>query len=309
MAASDSASRFTALLQGPLDRELARWLYPSGTRADDFAAPAGEPALVPAHSVSWQVFKNPVSLFVGGVAAVVLELAEPRVRAGVWQHTSFRREPLQRLQRTGYAAMLTVYGARSRAEALIARVVRGHERVRGLTDDGRSYAANNPELLRWVQATAAFGFLEAYAACVRPLSPDARDRFYAEGQPAARLYGAHDAPASQAQREALFDRMAPLLEPSDVIGEFLGLMARVEVLPGPLRGFQRVLLRAAVALLPLALREQLRLDRAWALLPWQARVVRQIGIWADGLALPSHPAVQACCRLGLPRDLLFRPPR
>jgi uncharacterized protein (DUF2236 family) len=309
MAASDSASRFTALLQGPLDRELARWLYPPGTRTDDFAAPTGEHALVPADSVSWQVFKNPVSLFVGGVAAVVLELAEPRVRAGVWQHTSFRREPLQRLQRTGYAAMLTVYGARSRAEALIARVVRGHERVRGLTDDGRAYAANDPELLCWVQATAAFGFLEAYAACVRPLSADARDRFYAEGQPAARLYGAHDAPASQAQRAALFDRMAPLLEPSDVIDEFLGLMARVEVLPGPLRGFQRVLLRAAVALLPPALREQLRLDHAWALSPRQARVVRHIGAWADGLALTSHPAVQACGRLGLPRDMLFRPTR
>jgi uncharacterized protein (DUF2236 family) len=41
-------------------------------------------------SVSWSVFKNPVSLFIGGVTAVIMELADPRVRTGVWEHTSFR---------------------------------------------------------------------------------------------------------------------------------------------------------------------------------------------------------------------------
>ena len=71
----------------------------------DFSAPRGEPALAAPDSVSWQVFKNPVALFIGGVAAVLLELAEPRVRHGVWDHSSFRERPMQRLQRTGLAAM------------------------------------------------------------------------------------------------------------------------------------------------------------------------------------------------------------
>jgi uncharacterized protein (DUF2236 family) len=44
-------------------------------------------ALVPADSISWRVFKNPLSLVIGGVAAVIMELAEPRVRTGVWEHT------------------------------------------------------------------------------------------------------------------------------------------------------------------------------------------------------------------------------
>ena len=43
----------------------------------DFSPPVGEAALVPADSVSWRVFKNPLSLFIGGVAAVIMELAEP----------------------------------------------------------------------------------------------------------------------------------------------------------------------------------------------------------------------------------------
>src|SRR5215204_5602813 len=50
---------------------------------------------------SWRVFKNPLSLFIGGLTAVIMELAEPRVRSGVWEHTSFRQNPVQRLRRTG----------------------------------------------------------------------------------------------------------------------------------------------------------------------------------------------------------------
>ena len=63
-------------------------------------------------SVSWRVFKNPISLFIGGVAAVIMELAGPRVRTGVWEHTTFRVDPIRRLRRTGLAAMVTIYGAR-----------------------------------------------------------------------------------------------------------------------------------------------------------------------------------------------------
>jgi hypothetical protein len=48
------------------------------------------PALFEPDSVTWRVMKNPVALVVGGFAAVILELAEPRVRSGVWEHTSFR---------------------------------------------------------------------------------------------------------------------------------------------------------------------------------------------------------------------------
>src|SRR5215470_5993425 len=138
--------------------------------------------------MSRQVFKNPVALFAGGVAAVILELAEPRVRSGVWDHTTFRTDPLARMERTGLAAMVTVYGARSAAEKMIAGVRAMHDRVRGTTPDGGPYRANDPELLDWVQATAGFGFLEAYAAFVRPVRDADRDRFYAEGVGAGRLY-------------------------------------------------------------------------------------------------------------------------
>jgi ER-bound oxygenase mpaB/B'/Rubber oxygenase, catalytic domain len=110
----------------------------------------------------WRVFKDPLALFVGGVTAVIMELAEPRVRAGVWEHTTFRSDPLRRLRRTGLAAMVTVYGAHSVAEPMIARVRRVHDMVAGTTLSGEPYRANDPELLNWVYATAAYGFVQAY---------------------------------------------------------------------------------------------------------------------------------------------------
>jgi len=39
-----------------------------------FPVHVAKPAFVSADSVSWRIFKNPVSLFVDGVAAVILEL-------------------------------------------------------------------------------------------------------------------------------------------------------------------------------------------------------------------------------------------
>jgi uncharacterized protein (DUF2236 family) len=165
-----------------------------GAAAFDFTQPPGAPALAAPDSVSWRVFKNPIALFIGGVTAVLLELAEPRVRSGVWDHTSFRTDPLSRLKRTGMASMVTVYGPRSTAEQMIAGVGRLHGKVAGFTPSGQTYQASDPALLDWVQATASFGFMEAYHAFVHPLTDEERDRFYAEAAPVAALYGATGAP-------------------------------------------------------------------------------------------------------------------
>ena len=100
-----------ALVLPFVDAAARELIQPPGGPAIDFTQPKDEPALLAPDSVSWRIFKNPVALFVGGVAAVILELAEPAVRTGVWEHSSFRIDPVRRLQRTGLAAMVTVYGA------------------------------------------------------------------------------------------------------------------------------------------------------------------------------------------------------
>lgn len=295
-------------LRGPLghlDRAAGDMLGSAPGLQFDFARPRGEPALVPADSVSWRVFKNPATLFIGGVAAVLLELAEPSVRDGVWQHSSFRTDPMTRLRRTGLAAMVTVYGPRSKAEAMIAGVVRAHDRVTGITSEGAAYRANDPVLLDWVQATASFGFIQAYHRHARSLSEAERDRALAEGAIAARLYGATGAPTSRAAMRALFGSMDSRLVPSPIIGEFLGIMASIRALPPGLAPAQRSLLRSAVGLLPDPLIARLGLD-AWRPGARDLLLAGFAARTADRIVLRTAPPAQAALRLGLPASWPYR---
>ncbi|MBC7150478.1 MAG: DUF2236 domain-containing protein [Rhizobium sp.] len=296
-------------LPGPLSRRLdlfaLKLSQPKGMTFD-FSTPQGEPALVPADSVSWQVFKNPVTVFIGGITAVLLELAEPHVRDGVWQHSSFRTDALTRMQRTGLAAMITVYGAASRAAAMIEGVNRRHGSVTGLTAEGKPYRADDPILLDWVQATAAFGFMEAYHRYARPLSDDARNRFLAEGKAAARLYGASNAPVSVSEMNMLFDVMRSRLVKTEVVFEFLDIVGKVPALPAALRPFQKLLITAAVELLPGWVRDRQGLRQSWSLTPMQRALVKAAAFGAERIMLPSSAPVQACRRLGIPDTYLYR---
>lgn len=299
-------SRLSAPIRKRLDSAAMSFLAGEGAPPVDFSSPPGEPALVPPDSVSWRIFKNPVALFVGGVAAVILEFAEPRIRTGVWEHTTFRTDPVARLRRTGLAAMVTVYGARSISEKMIARVRKMHERIEGVTPAGVPYRANDPELLDWVQATAAFGFLEAYSAYVAPLAPHDRDRFFGEGRVAAALYGSTGAPRSEADWRAHYEKMRPAFDASPIIFEFLDIMRRAPALPGFVRLTQNSLIRAAVDIVPESARTLLGLDDWYGLRPFEKLLVRRMGRRADRWVLPSSPAARACVRMGRPADWLYR---
>ncbi len=299
-------NRLSAPIRSRLDVAATAFLSGEGGPLPDFSAPAGEPALVSPDSVSWRVFKNPVALFVGGVAAVILEFAEPRVRTGVWENTTFRTDPVARLRRTGLAAMVTVYGARSDSEKMIAKVRRMHDRIEGVTPSGEPYRANDPELLTWVQATAAFGFLEAYSTYVAPLTSSERDRYFTEGKEAARLYGAVGAPQSGDEWLAFYEEMRPRFERSDIIFDFLDIMRKAPALPQPIRLMQGTLIRAAIDIVPMDARAILGLDRSFGLRPFEKLLVRRMGKRADRWALPSSPAAQASVRMGRPADWLYR---
>ena len=271
-------------------------MQPPPGMAFDFSQPEGEPALAPADGVSWRVFANPVCLFVGGVAAVLLELAEPSVRSGVWNHGSFRRDPAMRMRRTGFAAMMSVYGPRSAAEKLIARVVRMHAHVSGATPDGVHYHANDPRLLDWVHATATFAFAEAYHRYARPLSAAEKDLAFAESGPAAGLYGATGAPVSWAGWEAMLAATAPGLEGSCILDDFLRIVAGAPLLPPPVRWLQALLVRAAVQITPEPVRSLPQL-RQRGLRFGEAALVRALARTSGLLPLGDTPPVQAARRL------------
>ncbi|MBL8551756.1 MAG: DUF2236 domain-containing protein [Hyphomonadaceae bacterium] len=292
------------LVQRRVDALAAAFFEAPGMARVDFSAPAGAAALFAPDSISWRVMKNPVALMVGGIAAVILELAEPRVRAGVWEHTTFRRDPITRMKRTGYAAMVTVYAPATAARAMIAQVVRAHDRVTGETAEGAPYRANDRELLDWVQATATYGFCEAYRAFVAPLSGTEADRLYAEGAAAAALYGATGAPRSTLEMEALFAAMGPKLQRSEIVFEFLDIVRAAAILPS--RSLQKLMVRGAVEITPAWAREALGLGKKFGLPTGGAQILRAIGAAAERVPILAAPPAQACVRMGLRRDYLYR---
>ena len=275
----------------------------------DYTTPPGEPGFAAPDSVSWRVFANPVALAIGGVAAVLLEFADPRIRSGVWEHSTFRTDPVGRSTRTGIAAMVGVFGPQSAARRVIQGVTHMHRKVEGQTPAGEAYRALDVELLDWVSATAAFGFVTAYHRFVSPLSDEEQARYFAEGQPVARLYGAQNPIGSLADFDAMLARLLPRFEPHPINTEFLSIMASGRAAPAVPRGLHSALVNAAVDILPGEVRDRLELGRGFDLSARGRLTVKAMARLADRVPDPSSPAAQACERLGLPRSYPWRSKR
>lgn len=123
-------------------------------------------------------------LLLGGGRALLMQLAHPKVAAGVDDHSDFRKHPIRRLRRTVLMTMAIVFGERETALAAARAVNQVHARVRG-----EDYRALDPELLLWVHATLVDSALVTYQAFVQRLTPAERDNFYQESKLAGELLG------------------------------------------------------------------------------------------------------------------------
>lgn len=279
---------------------------PSQPIVVDFANPPGEPALLAPDSVHWRLFKNPIAMAVGGVAAVLLEFADARIRSGVWDHSIYKVDPIGRSQRTGLVALAGVYGPASQARQIIGGVNRMHAQVAGRTPSGEAYRALDPDLLNWVYATAQYGFLTAYHRFVAPLSAADRQRFWREGEPVAALYGVTRAPRSEAEFTAMMEALLPRFEAHPITIEFLDIIQSGRAAPSVPRFLHKALARAAVSILPLAVRDRLALGPAYDLRRRDRLMVKAMGRIADHRKDPASPAWQAARRMGLPGDTAWR---
>ena len=145
------------------------------------------------------------AMFVGGLRALLLQSLHPLAMAGVAEHSDYRADPWGRLQRTADFLAATTYGPASEAERAVARVRSVHTRVTGTASDGRSYAANDPHLLRWVHVAEVDSFLAAnqrYAA--HPVAGSERDEYVRQMAVIARALGV---PAPPETVQALHDQL------------------------------------------------------------------------------------------------------
>src|SRR6516162_9012410 len=120
-------------------------------------------------SVIRRVGNSPLTPFLGGGPAVLLQVAHPLVAAGVVEHSDYSGDLWRRLRRTLQALYLITYGTRAEAERA-GEVVRAvHEHVHGEIQTrlgpypaGTRYRASDPELMLWVHATLVECSLAVY---------------------------------------------------------------------------------------------------------------------------------------------------
>ena len=275
----------------------------------DFTAPRGEPALVGPDSLTWQICKNPVAVAIGGICAVLLEFADPRIRTGVWEHSRFATDPIGRATRTYMASMIGFFGPESAARKVIAGINRMHTRVTGETPAGRAYHALDTELLDWVAATASWGFLMAHDRYVRPISVADRQRYFAEGGAVTELYGVRHRVRSLEDFDTMLERRFADFEPHPINTDFIDIMRSGAAAPGIPKRLHKALTHAAIALLPDTVRQRLELGANYDLSRRGERLVKSVAWLADVVPLPLSPPAQACVRLGLPRTFLWRSER
>ena len=171
------------------------------------SAAIGERFFTPANSI-WRVDRELALLLAGG-RALLMQLAHPKVAAGVAQHSRFQEDPLGRLYRTMNRMWTIVFAPESEARGALRQLAAVHKRVQGevAADEpahaGDAYDAADQELLLWVHATLIDSAMVAYDRFVAPLTVTERREYYEDSKKLALLLGIQERnlPASLAAFE------------------------------------------------------------------------------------------------------------
>lgn len=148
------------------------------------------------------------SLVLGGLAAILLQVADPLVARGVAQSSSFARDPLRRLRHTLAYVYAVQLGSPEQHRMAARRVDSAHAHVAGAREPG-------PQL--WVTATLARTGMQVHELLYGPLPPDLADEIHAAtAELGMALQLPPDAwPVDRAAFDRYWDATLPTLEVGD----------------------------------------------------------------------------------------------
>lgn len=106
----------------------------------------------------------------GGPAAILLQIAHPKVGQGVADHSTFTSRAISRAQYTQMYIYVMIFGNVDEKTAMKAWVDKAHSRVKS-EKPGSEYDAMDPRLQLWVAATIYASMISMYELIYGPLPP------------------------------------------------------------------------------------------------------------------------------------------
>ncbi|MGY2004695.1 oxygenase MpaB family protein [Blastococcus sp. SYSU DS1024] len=165
-------------------------------------------------SVTWRIHSDP-AYHVGAMGALMLQALHPVAMDGVARNSAgFKDDWWMRMTRTGQYMETVVFGPRSEARRMAARVRGYHRKLSGVEETtGRAYRVDDPDLLLWVHTCAVASILTTARRAGVTLSDDEADRYVTEQVAFAHLVGVplETVPRSVAELDAYFEGIRPSL--------------------------------------------------------------------------------------------------
>jgi uncharacterized protein (DUF2236 family) len=229
-------------------------------------------------------------LLLGGGAAILLQLADPRIARGVAHHSAFRERPLDRLLGTLDYIYAVGFGDEELAAAAIRAVNARHVPVRGdASAGGPGYSAFDDDAQRWVASTLLAVALDLHERLWGQLDAEAADAIVrGYGPYGLRLQASRAGwPESRAEFDAWWaERVAALSVGDDARAVVRSLLSGASALPPGSATLLPLVRIITAALLPPAVRDAYGFR-------WTRRAERVANGWFDVIAFvwPILPGV------------------
>lgn len=177
-----------------------------------FLTPKGDRGLFGPESIAWKIHGDFISMMIGGISSLILQALHPQALAGVWDHSSFRRDLKGRLGRTAFFIAATTYGPTEMANNIISKVNHIHTKITGLDEFGKPYAASDPHLLAWVHLTETRSFMQSFEDYRNEkISVKEKDQYFLEMKSLGERMGALDLPSTYNSTESAIRAYIPEL--------------------------------------------------------------------------------------------------
>ncbi|WP_227718650.1 oxygenase MpaB family protein [Micrococcus sp. FDAARGOS_333] len=258
------------------------------------------PLLRPAPSprTAAEVARQSVML-AGAGAAILLQVADHRVGAGVAAHSRFTEDPIARLRHTlQYICVAVLPEAQFARRKVLGHVHRAHAPVRGLDAQGRAYSAFDPDAQLWVAATLHWAGEQVRHRVWGTLPADQAERMYREYASLATSLGVAQErwPADRTAFDAYWDTHMAGLQITPEVRDIAADLFSGQGLSPPLRAALPLARLLTAGLLPASVRAGL----GWA---WTGRDSRrEARIWT--VAAPVYRRLPEALQSSVARWIL-----